>query len=388
MLIYVDHAATTPLRPCAQEAMLHAIRHWWGNPSSLHRAGREAHEALESARARLASLLGAHPREVVFTSGGTESDNTAIRMAAALGALAGKRHILTTAIEHHAVRHTVEALAEEGFDIEYLPVSADGYVSVDRVAEAIRPDTALVSVMYASNEIGTIQPMAALGALCRARSVLFHTDAVQAVGHTSVDVQRDGVDFLALSAHKFGGPRGVGALYIRAGLPVMPRMRGGAQEAGRRAGTENLPAIVGMVAALEEAVASMDETAARLESWRNALAEGLRATVPQITVNGAPPRSAAPHLPGLLSLSIEGIDGEALVYRLDAEGMAASAGSACAAGSPDPSPVLLALGQTPQQAFGGLRLSLGEGNTDEDIARLLAAIPPLVADLRRPLVHM
>ncbi len=388
-LIYVDHAATTPPRPCALAAMDHAARTLPGNPSSLHAPGRAAADALEAARATIAACLGAHPDEVVLTSGGTEADDLALRAVAAMGAAAGKRHILASPLEHPAVRRTLEALADEGFSVEYLPVTqaggevCSGYVRAEDVAASLRPDTALVAVMYASNELGSVQPIAEIGRVCRAAGVPLHTDAVQAVGHIPVDFSACPADTLALSAHKFGGPRGVGALLVRRGLPLCPRLRGGGQEKGRRAGTENLPGVAGMAAALQEAVETLPIEMARLKALRARLVDGLTATIPGAVCNGGNPHAAPTKaLPGLLSLTVPGVDAEALVYRLDAVGVAASAGSACAAGSPDPSPALLALGYDPETAMGTLRLSLGQDNTDAEVEYLLSILPPLVADLR------
>ena len=386
MPIYADHAATHPLRACAWEAMTAAL-HLWGNPSSLHAAGRDAREALEQARATVARLVGARPSEIVFTSGGSESNTTAIRSAARRGAVAGKRHILSTAIEHPSVLNTLRALADEGFEVELLPVTSEGYVQAAQVAEAIRPDTALVTVMYANNEIGTVQPIRDIAKVCRERGIPFHTDGVQAVGHIPVNATDLGVDTLSFSGHKFGAPRGIGALYIRKGTPMNPLIPGGHQEGGLRAGTENLLGAVGMAAALEETVSRMDETNALLRSLSNTLAGDLLHGVPGTRINGCP-RCMSPYcdspcsLPHIVSLTFDGIDGEALVYRLDAEGICVSAGSACTAGSPDPSHVITALGVVPEAALGTIRISLGEGNTDEDVVRMTEAITRLVADLR------
>ncbi len=386
-MIYADYAATAPLRVASREAMTAALR-LWGNPSSLYASGRDAREALETARRTVATLLGAHPSEVVLTSGGSESNTAAIRSAAIQGARAGKRHIVSTAVEHPSVLNTLRALADEGFEIQLLPVTPEGYVTAAQVAAAIRPDTALVAVMHGNNEIGTIQPIREIAAACRERGVLCHTDAVQTVGHIPVSAHELGVDSLSLSGHKFGAPRGVGALYIRKGVPFTPLIPGGHQEDGRRAGTENLAGAMGMAAALTEAAERMDEENARLRSLSNTLAGEILREIPDARLNGCP-RCMSPYcdtpcsLPHIVSLTFEGIDGEALVYRLDAEGICISAGSACTAGSPDPSHVITALGIAPEVAYGTIRISLGEGNTDGDVTRMAEAIIRIVADLRR-----
>lgn len=385
-MIYADHAATHPLRASAWEAMT-AARSLWGNPSSLYSVGREAREALETARATVARLIGAKPSELVFTSGGSEANTTAIRSAALLGARAGKRHILSTAMEHLSVLNTFRALESEGFEVELLPVTPEGYVTAPQVTAALRPDTALVAVMYANNEIGTVQPIRDIAKVCRERGVPFHTDAVQAVGHIPVDANGLGMDTLSLSGHKFGAPHGIGALYIRGGAELLPLISGGHQEGGRRAGTENLLAAIGMAAALEEATTRMDEVNALLRSLSNTLAGEILNAVPDTRLNGCP-RCMSPYcdapcsLPHIVSLTFDGIDGEALVYRLDAECICISAGSACTAGSPDPSHVITALGIPPEAALGTIRISLGESNTDEEIARLSEAIIRHVAELR------
>ena len=385
MPIYADHAATHPLRKSAWEAMTAAL-HLWGNPSSLHASGREARDALETARRTIARLLGAHPSEIIFTSGGSESNTAAIRSAATEGARGGKRHILTSAVEHPSVLNTLRALSDEGFEVEYLPVTPEGYVSVPCVADALRPDTALVAVMHGNNEIGTVQPIREISALCRERGILCHTDAVQTVGRIPVSAHELGVDTLSLSGHKFGAPRGVGALYIRKGIPFAPLIPGGHQEGGRRAGTENLLGAVGMAAALTEAVEQMETENLRLSGLSNTLAGEILRGIPDARINGCPrcvsPCATPCALPHVVSLTFDGIDGEALAYRLDAEGIQVSAGSACTAGSPDPSHVITALGVPPETALGTIRISLGEASTDEDIARMAEAIPRLVADLR------
>ncbi|WP_300364276.1 cysteine desulfurase family protein [uncultured Subdoligranulum sp.] len=377
MHIYADHAATTPTSPAAVQAMLAAMKDTWGNPSSLHTVGQQAAEALAGARARIAARLGCAPQEVIFTSGGTEADNQALRSAACQGAARGKKHIISTAFEHHAVLHTLDKLAAEGFEITLLPVGEKGLVTPDQLRDALRPDTCLVSIMYANNEIGTIQPIRELGAVCRAAGVVFHTDAVQAVGHLPINVAADNIDMLSLSAHKFGGPRGVGALYARKGLRVEPLLRGGAQERGRRAGTENLPGILGMAAALDEACGAMAEVTARLVPLRDELIAGL-SQIPHGALNG----DAVQRLPGNVSFCFEGIEGESLLLLLDDKGICASSGSACTSGSLDPSHVLLAIGRVHDVAHGSLRLTLGPDATREEVQYLINAVTDAVAYLR------
>ena len=376
-MIYADNAATTPMSEGARRAMSDAMERLWGNPSSLYSFGQLAQEALSDARARVARCLGAEAGEVLFTSGGSEADNQALRSGAAIGAKQGKKHIISTAFEHHAVLHTLDALAAEGFEVTLLPVHADGLVRPEDLLAALRPDTALVSVMFANNEIGTIQPIAELGRICRDAGVLFHTDAVQAAGHLAIDVKGMNIDMLSLSGHKFHGPKGVGALYVRRGVPVAPLIYGGAQERRRRAGTENLPAILGMAAALEEACARLEENAARVSALRDRLIAGLSA-IPHAALNGA----AAPRLPGNVNFCFEGIEGESLLLMLDDAGIAASSGSACTSGSLDPSHVLLAIGRPHEVAHGSLRLSLSEANTDEDVEHILREVPRVVNYLR------
>ena len=381
-MIYADYAATHPLRDAAWKAMDDA-RRLCGNPSALHAAGREAKEALESARSTVAGLLGAHPREVIFTSGGSEANTTALRSAARLGAQAGKRHLLAAAIEHPSVLNTLRALADEGFEVELLPVSPEGYLQARDVAAALRADTALVAVMHANNEIGTIQPVREIAAICRERGVHIHTDAVQTVGQIPVHAGELGVDTLACSAHKFGGPRGVGVLYTRRGVMTTPLITGGHQERGLRAGTENLPGAVGMAAALEEAVGDMDARGARLRALSKSLEEEILAAFPWARRNGVPcGGGTAGSLPHLVSLTFDGLDGEALVYRLDALGICVSAGSACTAGSPDPSHVITALGVPPETALGTIRISLGEDHTEETVHRLAETVIRTVTALR------
>ena len=376
-MIYADNAATTPMSEGARRAMSDAMERLWGNPSSLYSFGQLAQEALSDARARVARCLGAEAGEILFTSGGSEADNQALRSGAAIGAKQGKKHIISTAFEHHAVLHTLDALAAEGFEVTLLPVHADGLVRPEDLLAALRPDTALVSVMFANNEIGTIQPIAELGRICRDAGVLFHTDAVQAAGHLAIDVKGMNIDMLSLSGHKFHGPKGVGALYVRKGVPVTPLIYGGAQERRRRAGPENLPAILGMAAALEEACARLEENAARVSALRDRLIAGLSA-IPHAALNGA----AAPRLPGNVNFCFEGIEGESLLLMLDDAGIAASSGSACTSGSLDPSHVLLAIGRPHEVAHGSLRLSLSEANTDEDVEHILKEVPRVVSYLR------
>ena len=376
-MIYADNAATTKTSAAAQRAMLNAMERFWGNPSSLHSPGPQAAEALAAARETVAKAIGAQPREIYFTSGGSEADNQAIVSAAKFGARRGKKHLITTAIEHHAVLHTMEALEKEGFEVTYIPVDASGIIKVDDVAAALREDTALVSVMYANNEIGTIQPVAEIGALCREKKIPFHTDAVQAVGHLPIDVAAQNIDTLSLSGHKFHGPRGVGALYVRRGAPLLTFIHGGAQERGFRAGTENLPAIAGMAAALEEACVNMDKRAAYLSGLRDALVQKL-SPIPHCALNGDKDR----RLPGNVNFCFEGIEGESLLLLLDDKGIAASSGSACTSGSLDPSHVLLAIGRPHEVAHGSLRLTLDEENTMEDVDNIAAAVTGVVDYLR------
>lgn len=377
MRIYADNAATTAMSPAAIEAMFRCIHNTDGNPSSLHSAGQRAAETLAEARGCIAARLGCEPSELIFTSGGSEADNQALRGAARLGAAKGKKHIVSTAFEHHAVLHTLRRLEQEGFTVTLLDVHEDGIITPEQVRAAIRPDTCLVSVMYANNEIGTIQPIAEIGRVCREAGVLFHTDAVQAVGHLPVDVRAQNIDLLSLSAHKFHGPKGVGALYVRRGLRLDPLIEGGAQERGRRAGTENLPAIVGMAAALDEACDKMDRTTAHLLPLRDKLIAGL-AAIPHGALNG----DAQRRLPGNVSFCFEGIEGESLLLLLDDKGICASSGSACTSGSLDPSHVLLAIGRPHDVAHGSLRLSLGEDVTEEEIDYLIGAVTETVAYLR------
>ena len=375
--VYADNAATTQMSRAAIDAMLPYMETVYGNPSSLHSVGQQAAEALQNSRERIAACLNASPREIYFTSGGSEADNQAILSAARLGARKGKKHIISTAFEHHAVLHTLKKLEKEGFEIELLPVGAIGTITAQQVKSALRADTCLVTVMYANNEIGSILPIAEIGEVCREAGVLFHTDAVQAAGHVPIDVQAQHIDMLSLSAHKFHGPKGIGVLYARQGVPLTSLIEGGAQERGKRAGTENLPAIMGMAAALEDACAHIDENARKVSALRDRLIAGL-SKIPHSALNGDPVN----RLPGNVSFCFEGIEGESLLLLLDAKGICASSGSACTSGSLDPSHVLLAIGRPHEVAHGSLRLSLCEWNTDEDVDRILAAVPEVVAYLR------
>ena len=375
--VYADNAATTQMSRTAIEAMLPYLKTIYGNPSSLHSVGQQAAEALQNARERIAKCLNASPREIYFTSGGSEADNQAILSAARLGERKGKKHIISTAFEHHAVLHTLKKLEKEGFEVELLPVGPTGTVTAQQVKDAIRADTCLVTVMYANNEIGSILPIAEIGEVCAGAGVLFHTDAVQATGHIPIDVKAQHIDMLSLSAHKFHGPKGIGLLFARQGVPLTSLIEGGAQERGKRAGTENIPAIMGMAAALEEACAHIDENARKVSALRDRLIAGL-SKIPHSALNGDPVN----RLPGNVSFCFEGIEGESLLLLLDAKGICASSGSACTSGSLDPSHVLLAIGRPHEVAHGSLRLSLCEWNSDEDVARILAAVPEVVAYLR------
>ena len=377
MRVYADNAATTRVSKTALDAMLPYFDTIYGNPSSLHSAGQEAKEALEDARERLAKHLGCTPREIYFTSGGTEADNMAIRSAAQFGARKGKRHIISTAFEHHAVLHTLCKLEKEGFEITLLDVSHGHNITAQQVKDAIREDTCLVTCMFANNEIGSILPIRQIGAVCKEAGVIFHTDAVQAVGHLPIHVKDDNIDMLSLSGHKFHGPRGVGALYIRRGLAPANLIEGGGQERGKRPGTENLPGIMGMAAALDEAVAHMAAHTSYVTALRDKLIAGL-SQIPHSVLNG----DAENRLPGNVSFCFEGIEGEALLLLLDANGVCASSGSACTSGSLDPSHVLLAIGRPHEIAHGSLRLSLCEENTEEEIDHILKVVPEVVAYLR------
>ncbi len=377
MSIYADHAATTAMSEAAIEAMTRCMRDCYGNPSSLYRIGQQAKEVLEQAREEVASVINAQPREIYFTSGGSEADNQAIRSAALAGKKKGKTHIISSAFEHHAVLHTLNTLKLEGFDVTLLPVHENGIVIPAEVEAAIRPDTCLVTIMYANNEIGTIQPIREIGAVCRAHSVLFHTDAVQAVGPLAIDVQAENIDYLSASSHKFHGPKGVGFLYARKGVPLVSLIDGGAQERGRRAGTENVPGIAGMAAALKKTVAERESENARLTVLRDRLIAGL-SEIPHSALNG----DAEKRLPGNVNFCFEGIEGESLLLLLDEKGISASSGSACTSGSLDPSHVLLAIGRIHDVAHGSLRLSLGRENTPEDVEYIIPAVKDVVTYLR------
>ena len=377
MFVYADNAATTAVSEAAIAAMNHGLREVYGNPSSLHQKGREASAALRKARETMARNLNAKPEEIYFTGCGTESDNWALRYAARAGAAKGKKHIISTPIEHHAVLHTLESLEKEGFEITLLPVYENGIVRLEDLEAAIRPDTALVSVMYANNEIGSIQPISEIGALCRERGVWFHTDAVQAAGHLPIDVEAQHIDMLSLSGHKFHAPKGVGAFYCRKGIPLKPFIEGGAQERGKRAGTEALPSIMAMAAAFDDICSHMAENTAKVTALRDKLIAGLR-QIPFSRLTGDPVQ----RLPGMVSFCFEGIEGESLLLRLDMAGICASSGSACTSGSLDPSHVLLAIGLPHEIAHGSLRLSLSEYNTEEEIDYILQQVPQVVRTLR------
>lgn len=377
MYIYADNAATTKTSPKAIEAMTKCMRETYGNPSSLHTVGQIAAEVLLKAREDVAEILGADFNEIYFTSGGSEADNQAIRSAATFGAKKGKKHLISTKIEHHAVLHTLNKLEKEGFEVTLLDVGKNGIVEPQAVADAIREDTALVTIMYANNEIGTLQPVDEIAEICAKKKVIFHTDAVQAVGHVPINVHEQKIDMLSLSAHKFNGPRGIGVLYVKRGVPLFNLIEGGAQERGRRAGTENLPAIVGMVTALKEAVADMEEKEERVRKLRDRLIAGL-SKIEHSTLNGDPIK----RLPGNVNFCFEGIEGESLLLLLDAKGIAASSGSACTSGSLDPSHVLLAIGLPHEVAHGSLRLSINEDNTEEEIDYMVKEIPEVVDYLR------
>ncbi|MDD5899946.1 MAG: cysteine desulfurase NifS [Lachnospiraceae bacterium] len=377
MNIYADNAATTKMSKAAVDAMLPYLNEIYGNPSSLHSPGQRANEALSGARERIARLLGCEPRELTFTSGGSEADNQAIISAARQGEKRGKKHIISTAFEHHAVLHTLDRLAKEGFEITLLPVHENGIVLPEEVAGAIRPDTCLITIMYANNEIGTIQPIGEIGRICHERGVLFHTDAVQAAGHININVKEQGIDLLSLSAHKFHGPKGIGVLYAGKGIRLTNLIEGGAQERGKRAGTENIPAIMGMAAAFEEACKGIEENCKKVTALRNRLIAGLK-EIPHSVLNG----DERQRLPGNVNFCFEGIEGESLLLLLDEKGVYASSGSACTSGSLDPSHVLLAIGRPHEIAHGSLRLSLSEENTEEEVDYMIAAVTEVVAYLR------
>ena len=375
--IYADNAATTKISQTAMKAMISAMENSYGNPSSIHQIGMAANDALQTAREQIARCLGCMPKEIFFTSGGTESDNQAIMSAAMLGAKQNKRHIISTAFEHHAVLHTLRRLKEQGFEIQLLDGGAEGNITAAQVEEAIRPDTCLVTVMFANNEIGSVLPIAEIGEVCRAHGVLFHTDAVQAAGHIPVNVKKQNIDMLSLSAHKFHGPRGIGALYVKRGIELTSLMEGGGQERGKRPGTENLPAIMGMAAALKEECTLMEQNEAKVTAMRDRLIQGL-SQIPYSILNG----SREKRLPGNVNFCFEGVSGESLLLLLDSRGICASSGSACASGALDPSHVLLSLGLAPEIAQGSLRISLDISNTEEEIDYMLEVIPQVVEQLR------
>ena len=377
MNVYADNAATTAVSKAALDAMLPCFQEVYGNPSSLHTPGQLAAEKLAAARETFAKNLNAEPREILFTSGGSEADNQALRSAAILGARKGKKHIVSTKFEHHAIRHTLQALQKEGFEVTLLDIPENGVVTAQQVKDAIREDTCLVTIMFANNEIGTVMPIAEIGAVCREAGVLFHTDAVQAVGHLPIDVKAMNIDMLSLSAHKFHGPKGVGALFVRKNIPLTNIIHGGAQERGKRAGTENIPGICGAAAALEEICANMEANTAKLIPMRDKLIEGLT-KIPHTVLNG----DAKLRLPNNVNVCFEGVEGESLLLLLDAKGISASSGSACTSGSLDPSHVLLALGRPHEVAHGSLRLSLSDYNTPEEIDYILEAVPGIIEYLR------
>ena len=376
-MIYADNAATTKMSDAAADTMLSLMRDGYGNPSSLYSLGQRAKEVIEDARRDIASVIGADPREIIFTSGGSEADNQAILSAAELGKKSGKTHIVSSAFEHHAVLHTLKKLEKSGFEVTLLDVHEDGLIRPEEVEAAIREDTCLVTIMYANNEIGTIQPIRELGAICRRHGVLFHTDAVQAVGHIPVNVVEDNIDLLSSSAHKFHGPKGVGFLYARRGIRLISLIEGGAQERGRRAGTENVPGIAAMAAALREAAAKMDESSAVITEKRDRLIKGL-SEISHSALNG----DAAKRLPGNVSFCFEGIEGESLLLLLDDKGICASSGSACTSGSLDPSHVLLAIGRVHDVAHGSLRLTIDETISDEDVDYIVSSVKEVVDYLR------
>lgn len=377
MQVYADNAATTKLSETALRAMMPYLTDTYGNASSLYRIGQDAHHGVQAARAAVAAALGADTNEIYFTSGGSEADNWAIKGVAELMAKKGKKHIITSAFEHHAVLHTVKKLEAQGFRITYLPVYENGIVKAEDVKNAICDDTALVTIMYANNEIGTIQPVSEIGAVCREKGVLFHTDAVQAVGHVAIDVKAQNIDLLSMSAHKFHGPKGVGALYCKKGIRLPNLIEGGAQERGRRAGTEAVYAMAGMAAALTEATEHLAQNTAKLTALRDRLIDGLL-QVESSRLNG----DRNSRLPGNVNISFEGVEGESLLLYLDMKGISASSGSACTSGSLDPSHVLLAIGLPHEVAHGSLRLSLCESNTEEEIDYIISCVPEIIERLR------
>lgn len=376
--VYADNAATTQISDRVLGAMMPYLKEHYGNPSSIYSVGREARIAIETARQKTAKALNADPTEIYFTGCGTESDNWALKSTAAVMKAKGKTHIITTNFEHHAILHTCQNLEREGFTVTYLPVSPDGYVTAEQVKSAITDQTALVTIMYANNEIGTIQPIAEIGAVCRESGVLFHTDAVQAIGNVMIDVKAQNIDMLSLSGHKIHAPKGVGALYVKKGLRLVNFLDGGAQERNRRGGTENLTAIVGLGAAIEEATTGIEERTARIARLRNRLIDGILSAVPKTRLNGG----RELRLAGNANISFEAVEGEALLLRLDMEGICGSSGSACTSGSLDPSHVLMAIGLPHEIAHGSLRLTLSEYNTDEDVDYILEVVPKVVEKLR------
>ena len=375
--VYADNAATTRVSDTAFNAMLPYFKELYGNPSSLYTLGQKSQEACFSARETVAACLNCDIKEITFTSGGSEADNQAIISAAYLGAKSGKKHIISSAFEHHAVLHTLEKLKKEGFEVTLLPVHSDGFVRVDELKDAIREDTALVTIMFANNEIGTIQPIAEIGKICRERGVIFHTDAVQAAGHIKIDVKAQNIDMLSIASHKFHGPKGAGALYVKKGIPLLNLIEGGAQERGKRAGTENVPAIVGMAAALKESCDNLDKNFDYVKALRDMIAREL-SKIPHSKINGDLKRGLA----GTLNMCFEGIEGESLLLLLDDKGISASSGSACTSGSLDPSHVLLALGLPHEVAHGSLRISLSEYNTKEEAEHIIREVPKVVEYLR------
>ncbi|MCC8080646.1 MAG: cysteine desulfurase NifS [Lachnospiraceae bacterium] len=377
MNVYFDNAATTAMNRAALDAMIPALQETYANASSLHTVGQLAKEKLEQARADIADCLGAQPREIIFTSGGSEADNQAIISAAKWGARKNKKHIVSTAFEHHAVLHTLQKLEKEGYEVTYLDVHEEGMVCLNELEAAIRPDTCLVTVMYANNEIGSIQPIAEIGAICKEKNVFFHTDAVQAVGHLAVNVKEQNIDMLSLSAHKFHGPKGVGCLYARRGIILSNLIEGGAQERGKRAGTENIPAIIGMAAALKDILSRREENEVKITAMRDRLIEGL-SQIPHSKLNGHPTK----RLPGNVNFCFEGVEGESLLLLLDMKGIEASSGSACTSGSLDPSHVLLAIGLPHEIAHGSLRLTLSEYNTMEEVEYVVKELPGVIEYLR------
>lgn len=377
MTVYADNAATTQIAPQVLEAMLPYLKEQYGNPSTLYRLGRESKIAMEKARSQVAQVIGARPEEIFFTGSGTESDNMALKGVLYGPAAKGKKGLITTKIEHHAILHTAQVLEKEGFQVTFLDVDSNGLVDLEQLERAIGPDTALVSVMAANNEVGTIQPVAEIGAICRRHGVLFHTDAVQAFGHMPIDVDEMQIDLLSLSAHKINGPKGVGALYIRKGLRLRPVIEGGGQEQNRRSGTENVAGIVGLGAAAQLAMETMEEEASRLQKLAQKLTEGVL-RIPETILTGHPDR----RLPGACSFAVAAVEGESLVLYLDMEGICASTGSACSTGSLDPSHVLTAIGLSHETSHGSLRLTLGRFNTEQDVDYILEKLPQVVDRLR------